>query len=197
MAGDPKATDISFLGRSLLFSSFLLTGATALAFEVVWTRLLLLSMGATAVAVGAVLGAFMGGMAVGAFLAGRPFAARFDPVLASPIDPADHHDGNGFASGHASDALGELNDTPVVRLNRAVAIGMMRGPHAALPLLDALAEEGALGGHHLLHAARADALERLGSAREAAAAYALAATHAHTSSERRYLEGRAGALGAR
>lgn len=81
MEGDEKATLSSSTGRLLLFSSFLLTGATALVFEVVWTRLLLLSIGATAVAVGAVLGAFMGGMAVGAFLAGRRFAARLDPVV--------------------------------------------------------------------------------------------------------------------
>ena len=81
MAGDSR-TDAGSTGRFLLFASFLLTGATALVFEVVWTRLLLLSLGATAVAVGAVLGAFMGGMAIGAFLAGRPFVARLDPILA-------------------------------------------------------------------------------------------------------------------
>jgi spermidine synthase len=72
---------LSIAGRSFLLTAFFLSGAAALIFEVIWTRLLLLSLGATSAAVGAVLGAFMGGMAVGSALAGRRFLARRDPVL--------------------------------------------------------------------------------------------------------------------
>ena len=77
---EPPA-QLSITGRSLLLTAFFLSGAAALIFEVIWTRLLLLSLGATSAAVGAVLGAFMGGMAVGSALAGRSFLARRDPVL--------------------------------------------------------------------------------------------------------------------
>jgi len=68
-------------GRSLLLIAFFLSGAASLIFEVIWTRLLLISLGATAIAVGVVLGAFMGGMAVGSALAGRGFLTRRDPIV--------------------------------------------------------------------------------------------------------------------
>jgi spermidine synthase len=64
----------------MLLGAFCLTGATSLIFEVVWTRLLLLSLGTTPVAMGVVLGAFMGGMAAGAWLAGRACIRRLAPV---------------------------------------------------------------------------------------------------------------------
>ena len=67
--------------RALLLTAFFLSGLAALVFELVWTRLLLLSIGATATAVGVVLAAFMGGMALGSALAGTRFVARLDPVL--------------------------------------------------------------------------------------------------------------------
>jgi spermidine synthase len=67
--------------RLLLLVAFFLSGAAALVFELIWTRLLLLSLGATSAAVGAVLGAFMGGMAVGSAFAGRSFLARRDPII--------------------------------------------------------------------------------------------------------------------
>ncbi|MDA1092974.1 MAG: hypothetical protein O3A25_06870 [Acidobacteria bacterium] len=60
--------------------AFFLTGATSLIFEVIWTRLLLLSLGTTPVAMGAVLAAFMGGMAMGAWAAGRGLVRRLPPV---------------------------------------------------------------------------------------------------------------------
>ncbi len=63
-----------------LLCAFFLTGATSLIFEVVWTRLLLLSLGATPVAMGIVLAAFMGGMAIGAWAAGRTLVRRWPPV---------------------------------------------------------------------------------------------------------------------
>jgi RNA polymerase sigma-70 factor (ECF subfamily) len=77
-----------------------------------------------------------------------------------------------------------------VSLNRAVAIAMVDGPQPALALVDALATGGDLDGYHLLHAARADLLRRLGRTAEAAASYARAAALATNDSERRFLERR-------
>jgi spermidine synthase len=68
--------------RRLLLAAFFLSGLAALVFELVWTRLLLLAIGATAAAVGVVLAAFMGGMALGSALAGTKRVSRLDPVLA-------------------------------------------------------------------------------------------------------------------
>ena len=64
----------------ILLCAFFLTGATSLIFEVVWARLLLLSLGTTPMAMGVVLGAFMGGMAVGSWLAGRAVIRRLAPL---------------------------------------------------------------------------------------------------------------------
>jgi len=83
--------------------------------------------------------------------------------------------------------LGRINPSPVVELNRAVAVGMAQGPQASLSLLDALAEGGALAGYHLLPAARADLLRRLGRQGEAADAYGAALALCGTDAERRYL----------
>lgn len=68
-------------GRFLLLIAFFISGAASLIFEVIWTRILLISIGATAAAVGVVLGAFMAGMAAGSYLAGRRFLSRFDPAI--------------------------------------------------------------------------------------------------------------------
>ena len=70
------------LSRTTLFIAFGISGLAALIFELVWTRLLLLSLGTTAAAVGVVLGAFMGGMAVGSALSGHRAVNRLDPILA-------------------------------------------------------------------------------------------------------------------
>ena len=77
--------------------------------------------------------------------------------------------------------------SPVVELNRAVAVGMADGAEAGLRLVDALDESGALAGYHLLPATRADLLRRLGRQAEAAAAYRVALGLASTDAERRYL----------
>jgi predicted RNA polymerase sigma factor len=61
------------------------------------------------------------------------------------------------------DRLERLQPSPIVSLNRAVAIAMVDGPRAALTLVAALADAGDLDGYHLLHAARADLLRRLGA----------------------------------
>jgi len=77
--------------------------------------------------------------------------------------------------------------SPVVRLNHAVAVAMALGPAEGLALLDELAAEGVLEGYHLLPAARADLLARLGAWREAAAAYRAALTIVSNEPERRFL----------
>jgi RNA polymerase sigma-70 factor, ECF subfamily len=83
--------------------------------------------------------------------------------------------------------LARFVPTPVVELNRAVAVGMAHGPEAGLALVDRLDESGALAGYHLLPATRADLLRRLGRTREAAAAYRAALELTTTDTERRYL----------
>jgi RNA polymerase sigma-70 factor (ECF subfamily) len=87
-------------------------------------------------------------------------------------------------------ALHALSPSPVVRLNHAVAVGMSDGPASGLRMLDALAAEGALPDFHLLAAARADMLRRLGRHAEAADAYREALALVGNQPERRYLEGR-------
>ncbi|HYZ02136.1 MAG TPA: sigma-70 family RNA polymerase sigma factor [Candidatus Binatia bacterium] len=78
--------------------------------------------------------------------------------------------------------------SPVVELNRAVAVGMAEGPAAGLALVERLEASGALDGYHLLPATRADLLRRLGRFPEAAAAYREALAVVATEAERRYLE---------
>jgi RNA polymerase sigma factor (sigma-70 family) len=92
-------------------------------------------------------------------------------------------------------ALAQVAGSPVVELNRAVAMGMAFGPQAALPLLDALRNEPALRGYHLLPAARADMLERAGERETAFACWHEAATLAPTSREREWLLKKVRALG--
>jgi RNA polymerase sigma-70 factor, ECF subfamily len=77
--------------------------------------------------------------------------------------------------------------SPVVELNRAVAVAMADGPTAGLLLIDALVETGALAGYHLLPATRADMLRRLDRNEEATAAYREALALATSDPERRYL----------
>ena len=88
------------------------------------------------------------------------------------------------------DELGRVLPTPVVTLNRAVAVAMSEGPSAGLLLIDALAAGGALDEYHLLHAARADLLRREGRTAEAAAAYDRALALATNAAERRFLQAR-------
>jgi RNA polymerase sigma-70 factor (ECF subfamily) len=86
--------------------------------------------------------------------------------------------------------LAELTESPVVELNRAVAVAMTEGPASGLDLLDALEAAGSLRDYHLLPATRADLLRRLGRDREAAAAYEQALSLAPTDAERRFLRRR-------
>jgi len=86
--------------------------------------------------------------------------------------------------------LGKMTGSPVVELNRAVAVAMADGPLAGLAIVDALDAGGALASYHLLPATRADLLRRLGRNAEAADAYQAAAALATTDAERRYLNRR-------
>lgn len=88
------------------------------------------------------------------------------------------------------DMLLALAPSPVVALNRAAAVAMRDGPEAGLALLDALAGEPLLRGHHPYPAARADLLHRLGRLPEAAAAYRQALDLAGTEPERAHLRRR-------
>jgi RNA polymerase sigma-70 factor (ECF subfamily) len=88
------------------------------------------------------------------------------------------------------DLLERVQPSPVVSLNRAVAVAMVDGPRPALALIDRLAAAGDLENYHLLHAARADLLRRIGSAADAAKSYARALALVTNDSERRFLERR-------
>lgn len=87
--------------------------------------------------------------------------------------------------------LAETAPSPVVELNRAVAVGMAYGPMAGLLLLDALAEDAALEGYHLLPSVRADLLHRLGRGAEAARELERAAALSRNERERALLLARA------
>ena len=91
------------------------------------------------------------------------------------------------------DALAQLMPSPVVELNRAVAVGMAFGPRAALQLVDALLEEPALDGYHLLPAVRGDLLEKLGRPHEARAEFERAAALTANARQRAALLERAAA----
>ena len=88
------------------------------------------------------------------------------------------------------DALAQLQRSPVVELNRAVAVAMRDGPEAGLALVDELLARGELNDYHLAHAARADLCRRLGRTGEARAAYRRALELARQEPERRFLEQR-------
>jgi RNA polymerase sigma factor (sigma-70 family) len=92
------------------------------------------------------------------------------------------------------DALAQLTPSPVVELNRAVAVGMAFGPEAGLDLADALVASGDLDGYHLLPSVRADLLAKLGRGDEARAEFQRAAEMTENARERELLRGRAAAL---
>ena len=88
------------------------------------------------------------------------------------------------------DALLQLQPSPVVELNRAVALAMRDGPQAGLAAVDAILARGELADYHLAHAARADFCRRLGRPAEAREAYQRALTLTRLEPERRFLEQR-------
>ncbi len=86
--------------------------------------------------------------------------------------------------------LTRLDPSPIVELNRAVAVGMAQTPAHGLAIIDAIAAAGQLEQYHLLHAARADLLRREGSLAEAASAYRTAIALSSNDIERAYLQRR-------
>jgi predicted RNA polymerase sigma factor len=92
------------------------------------------------------------------------------------------------------DVLEAFHDNPMVMLNRAVALAMVRGPRAGLERLDALDRDGRLRGHHRLDAVRAHLLERAGQREAAVRHYRAAAARTESVPEQRYLNARADRL---
>jgi RNA polymerase sigma factor (sigma-70 family) len=92
------------------------------------------------------------------------------------------------------DMLARVTPSPVVELNRAVAVSMASGPAAALPLVDALAREPMMASYHLLPSVRGDLLAKLGRAAEARAEFERAASLARNSREKELLLARAASL---
>jgi RNA polymerase sigma-70 factor (ECF subfamily) len=85
------------------------------------------------------------------------------------------------------DLLERMRPSPIVSLNRAAAVAMVDGPKAALALIDDLAATGDLDRYHLLHAARADLLRRIGAPEDAAKSYEAAMELVTNEAERRFL----------
>jgi len=122
--------------------------------------------------------------------AGHPGPYQLQAAIASVhANAARSEDTNWHQIARMYDGLVALAPTSIFRLNRAVAYGMAYGPPAGLERINAL--EG-LDDYHLLHAARADMLRRLGKLTEAKAAYGAALELTDNDSERRYLERRIG-----
>jgi RNA polymerase sigma-70 factor (ECF subfamily) len=94
------------------------------------------------------------------------------------------------------EALSEIAPSPVIDLNRAVAVSMAFGPAAGLELVDALSAEGALENYHLLPSVRGDLLKKLGRLEEARAEFERAAALTRNARERQLLLARAGACAA-
>jgi RNA polymerase sigma-70 factor (ECF subfamily) len=94
----------------------------------------------------------------------------------------------------AYDELLGIDASPVVELNRAVAIAMRDGPQTGLALIDAILARGDLGDYHLAHTARADLCRRLGRKAEAIEAYERAMALTSQAPERRFIERRLGEL---
>ncbi|MBX9656554.1 RNA polymerase sigma factor [bacterium] len=88
------------------------------------------------------------------------------------------------------DLLLQMGSSPVVELNRAVAVAMRDGPAAGLPLIESILATGELNQYHLAHAARADLCRRLGHRDEAISSYRQALALARQEPERRFLERR-------
>jgi predicted RNA polymerase sigma factor len=89
--------------------------------------------------------------------------------------------------------LAQRFPSPIVDLNRAVAVAMVDGPDAGLELLEAIAGAGVLSDYHLLHAVRGDLLARLGRDQEAATSFLKAADLTANIAEQHFLRDRANA----
>ena len=124
-------------------------------------------------------------------LAGEPGPFALEAAIAAEhCKAARAEDTNWAQIVRLYDVLAEVMPSPIVSLNRAVAIAMAHGAKPALELIDEVAASGELDDYHLLHAARADMLRRLGSNDEAAESYKAALNLVTNDSERRFLERR-------
>jgi RNA polymerase sigma-70 factor (ECF subfamily) len=127
-------------------------------------------------------------------------SARFGPYSLQAAIAAVHAEAPSVAATDWSeiiglyDVLARYEPSPVVELNRAVAVAMRDGPQAGLALVDALLERGELADYHLAHAARADLCRRLGRAADARASYERALALARQEPERRFLRQRIAAV---
>jgi RNA polymerase sigma-70 factor (ECF subfamily) len=129
---------------------------------------------------------------------GRPGAYQIQAAIAAcHATVADAADTDWAEIAALYGELARLVPSPVVELNRAVAVAMADGPAAGLDLVAALDAAGTLRGYHLLPAVRADLQLRLGRRDEAAASFAEALAEAGTDSERRFLTARLAELRAR
>ncbi|NLU65167.1 RNA polymerase sigma factor [Rhodococcus sp. HNM0563] len=123
-----------------------------------------------------------------ALTGGRPGPYAVQAAIAAVHDESERADDTDWPQIVALyDVLGALTPSPIVAVNRAVAVAMRDGPAAGLTLLEDLADEPALRNHHPYVAARAELLHRLGRHDEAADLYRRALDLAGTAPERRYL----------
>jgi len=116
-------------------------------------------------------------------------------IAACHTDAADVADTDWAQIASLYELLAEVVPSPVVALNRAVAIAMARELDDGLEVIDELEASGELAGYHLLHAARADLLRRLGRDDDAAVAYRRALELAGSDAERRFLSRRLAEVG--
>jgi RNA polymerase sigma-70 factor (ECF subfamily) len=142
-------------------------------------------------------------IAEGAALVARALASRsFGPYTLQAAIAAVHAQAPSVAATDWAqivglyDLLAQAVPSPVIELNRAVAVAMRDGPAAGLALIDAILARGELADYHLAHAARADMCRRLDRPAEARAAYERALGLARQEPERRFIEGRLRELGA-
>src|SRR5215210_844117 len=133
-------------------------------------------------------------MAEGTALVRRALSSgRFGPYTLQAAIAAVHAQAPGVAATDWSqivdlyDLLLQVVPSPVIELNRAVAVAMRDGPEAGLVLVEGILDRGELGGYHLAHAARADLCRRLGRTAEARASYERALGLARQEPERRFL----------
>jgi len=131
----------------------------------------------------------------GALRQGRPGEYQVQAAIAALHDQAPSHAQTDWVQILALyDRLERLTSNPMVTLNRAVAMAMVRGPRAGLALLDGLGDR--LGDHHRQHSVRAHLLEQAGDARGAIAEFEAAAARTTNLRERDYLVTKAARLAA-
>ena len=121
---------------------------------------------------------------------------RFGPYTLQAAIAAVHAEAESFAATDWGqivviyDQLARMQPSPVVELNRAVAIAMRDGPEAGLTHIDAVLEQGELANYYLAHSARADMCRRLGRTEEARSSYEKALALTQQEPERQFLQER-------